>query len=277
MNKILAFSLIIFSLGACTENRPDYQLLGPTDSERSILVEEFSGALCPNCPQGTQELQNLKSIYGSSLIIVTIHAGDFAFQYDNSKFDFTTPEGDELLQFLGNPIGYPSAVVNRKRPDGQSGFQSFSSKWGSLISDEISKMQQIGLSIDINFEPSSRDLQATIVVIPFENIGLPTRLTVLIKEDNIVDPQADRSVENGKVEDYVHKNVLRTMITEFQGDLLADRLVAFDNLEKSYRYSIPDDSAGWWKVEDLSLVAFISKSNGEDIAVIQAAEKKIMF
>lgn len=267
--------LLAVSLTGCRENQPQYSLTGPVDSARTIVVEEFSGARCPNCPQGTQELENLKSIYGSSLVIVTIHAGDFAFKYDDSKYDFTTPGGNEILQILGNPVGYPSAVVNRMKGSGQSNFQTFSSKWGSLISDALAEPQTMGLSADVNFDPDSRVLALDFSILPFEDVNVTTRLTVMLKEDKIVDPQADRAAPSGLVSDYVHKNVLRAVLSDFGGDVLADQMTAFENKGRSYRFTLPEQQ-GWWDAEQISVVAFVSVDEAESRAVIQAYEQAII-
>ncbi len=269
--------LIIGLLGmvGCRENQPQYQLTGPVDAARTIVVEEFSGARCPNCPQGTDELENLKSIYGENLIIVTIHAGDFAFKYDDSKFDFTTPGGDVILQMLGNPIGYPSAVINRSRADDQSDYQTFLSRWGSLISDELEKPQTLAIHLDISFNAANRQASVDINIAPLEDITRRTKLTVLIKEDGIIDPQADRAESTGVVKDYVHKNVLRTFLSDPQGDPLADRLTAFENLSRSYVFVVPEED-GWWQIDGLSLVAFVALDEAEDIAILQGSESKLV-
>ncbi len=267
--------LTLIGFLSCHENQPQYSLIGPVDSDRTIIVEEFSGARCPNCPQGTQELENLKSIYGSSLVVVTIHAGDFAFKYDDSKYDFTTPAGDEILQILGNPIGYPSAVINRTKGSGQSNFQTFSSKWGSLISEELDKPQTMGLSGQINFNPDTRVLDLDISILPFEDFFDATRLSVMLKEDQIIDPQADRAAESGLVPAYVHKNVLRVVLSDFAGDPLAEQLKAFETLNRSCRFTIPAQE-GWWNVDQMSVIAFVSVDGDENKAVIQAFEERIV-
>ena len=262
-------------MSGCRENQPQYTLSGPVDSDRTIVVEEFSGARCPNCPQGTQELENLQSIYGSSLVIVTIHAGDFAFKYDDSKYDFTTPGGNEILQKLGNPIGYPSAVINRTKGVGQSSFQTFSSKWGSLISDALEVPQQIGISAEVAFNPEDRVLELDFNILPFEDIEVATRFTVMLKEDEIVDPQADRAAEDGLVPAYVHKNVLRVVLSDFSGDPLEAPLKAFEAQNRFYRFTLPPQE-GWWNADKISVVAFVSLDDVDRKSVIQAFEQTIV-
>ncbi len=260
---------ICIVMTACNENQPQYELIQPSTGDRTILVEEFSGALCPNCPQGTQELDNLKSIYGDQIVIVTVHAGDFAFQYEDSKYDFTTQMGDELLQILGNPIGYPSAVINRKR-DGQF-YQSFSTRWSSLISEALEEENSVTISGNVSYEPASRSLLAVFRALPLQNLEGILKLSVLIKEDKIVDPQADRAASTGKVADYVHKNVLRIALSSPSGDVLGTDPLEFQPLEREYSFTLPAEN-GWWVDTNCQIVAFLTLENGSEMEVVQAME-----
>ncbi len=256
-------------LTACNENQPHYVLIQPSTGDRTILIEEFSGALCPNCPQGTQELDNLKGIYGDQIVIVTVHAGDFAFQYEDSKYDFTTDMGDELLQILGNPIGYPSAVINRKL-DGQF-YQSFSTRWSSLISEALEEENTVTISGNVSYEPGSRSLFAVFRALPLQDLEGTLKMSVIIKEDKIVDPQADRAVSTGKVVDYVHKNVLRIALSTPSGDILGTDPSEFQPLEKDYSFTLPPEN-GWWVDTNCQIVAFLTLENGAAMEVLQAIE-----
>ncbi len=260
-------------LAGCREQQPEYRLIGPVANARGVLIEEFSGARCPNCPQGSEELDNLKAIFGSSLVIVAVHAGDFAFTYPDSKFDFTTPEGNALLGLLGNPIGYPSAVINRKRGDSDRSFQQFSLRWGSSISQELEEDPMFDIRSDVTFDDQNRRLQATVSVVPSIAVNEGLRINVLLKEDHIIDPQADRAVPTGIVKEYNHKNVFRAMLSEVMGDPLGDRFEPFTSYVRTYSFNIPS-AEGWWKVPDIYLVAFVTSSvTGE---VLHAVEVPVM-
>ncbi|NND32756.1 MAG: Omp28-related outer membrane protein [Saprospiraceae bacterium] len=269
--KYLPLLLIGFLVISCQENQPEYTLIRPETGDRMVIVEEFSGARCPNCPQGTQELENLNQVYGDRLVIITIHAGDFAFTYNDSKFDFTTPEGDALLAFLGNPIGYPSAVINRIKDQSSQSFQLFSTKWGGLISEALTVPPAVAITINQMFDTGTRNLVANVRVVPNETMDTELRLTVLLKEDNIIDPQADRADPSGVVTQYNHRNVLRRVLSDVKGDLIASDPVAFEAVESTYTYLLPEEM-GWWKLEDLTLVAFVSAGTGE---ILQGAQTSI--
>ena len=111
IKKILLFTFLTLSISACTEIAPVVPALG----DRKVLVEEFTGVRCVNCPAGASELDNLRGIYGDRLVVVSVHAGEFSPPFSDSRFDFRTPEGEALEKRLGAPLGYPTAVINRKQ------------------------------------------------------------------------------------------------------------------------------------------------------------------
>ncbi|NND06283.1 MAG: Omp28-related outer membrane protein [Saprospiraceae bacterium] len=274
MTRLILTCLVLLSIfhWSCEKDPPTYTLIKPTESDRKVLVEEFSGALCPNCPQGTQDLENLKAIYAENLIIVTIHAGDFASPYPDSRYDFSTEEGDQLLSILGNPIGYPSAVVNRVK-QGQS-FQSFASKWASLVADELDKPAKVNISLVQTYDPETRILDLKATILPLEEIVDGIRLSVLIKEDGIIDPQADRASPTGKVIDYVHKYVMRVMLSSPSGDLLTNYAEAFLPYEQSYQFTLPAED-GWWRADKCHLVVYASVDTEGSYEILQAHEEPL--
>src|ERR1700722_3739363 len=68
-----------------------------TDSTtaRTVLVEDYSGHHCGNCPSAAVELDTLISDYGQKIVPVNIQAGGFA-TYLNAPYttDFTTSVGN---------------------------------------------------------------------------------------------------------------------------------------------------------------------------------------
>jgi len=275
--KRSTIALVLILLFACSKKQPEYQLVKPSAGDRVVLVEEFSGALCPNCPQGTAELESLKELYGDQLVILTIHAGDFAFQFSDSKYDFTTPGGNELIDLLGNPLGYPSGVVNRKREGAQDGYQQFASRWSSSIANSVSDSAIIGIEQEIRYNSDTRKLEVDVTVLPLEDINTSLRLTVALKEDEIIDPQADRAAAGGVVTEYVHKDVLRALLTPSEGDLLSGPITAFAGFTKTYQFDLPTED-GWWKAENCQVVSFVSReADAEGVGeILQATEEAIL-
>ncbi|MDE5663296.1 MAG: Omp28-related outer membrane protein [Muribaculaceae bacterium] len=73
--------------------------------ERKIVLEEYTGSECGNCPLGIRGMENIESIYPGSMIAVTIRT------YQNDKLG--TGMG-AYSQALGlDNLGAPSAIIDR--------------------------------------------------------------------------------------------------------------------------------------------------------------------
>ena len=261
-------SILFFS---CEENMPVIPDGPDVTSDRKVLVEEFTGVQCVNCPTGSLELENLLSLYGDNLIVVSIHAGDFAPPYPQNQYDFRTTEADNLINYLGNPPAYPSAVINRK--DFDAGFYILQyplSKWAGFIDQELETNAKIGVTITKDYNPTTRELKVQVTGLAAETLSGDLRLTIMITESNIVDAQETPGA--GLILDYNHKHVFRTTMTSFDGDSFATQLNAGDNYDESYSMILPDD----WKAAECEVIAIVSLVQGdENKEVLQAAQEHV--
>lgn len=72
---------------------------------KRVLVEEFSGTNCGNCPRGFVAMENLQNMYGYAIQPVVYRT------YQGSS---ESPGVGEITQYLGlDAVGAPSGVVNR--------------------------------------------------------------------------------------------------------------------------------------------------------------------
>ena len=131
--KIISLVILMSLMLACEESKPiipclscDTPTIAPTPNStvKKVLLEEFTGVRCVNCPQAQTEIKNLQSegVYGDNLIAISYHAGFFSNPYNESQFDLRTTEGEEILNFLETPLGFPSGVVNRRVFEGARGL-----------------------------------------------------------------------------------------------------------------------------------------------------------
>ncbi len=257
--KQITFFLSLMAFAACTEISPVVPSLG----DRKVLVEEFTGVRCVNCPAGASELENLKSIYGDRLVIVSIHAGDFAPPYSDSKYDFRTTEGTALEAWLGVPLGYPTAVVNRKKFDGQRSLQVTKANWAGLIAEESKTASLLNLAINKKYTKDSRDLTMTVTIVPTDKLPDDLRLSVLLTENDVADQQ---ETPQGKKSDYTHQHILRRVIS---GD--AKGFVLNGALSWSGNFKVPTT----WVAEKCQLVV-VAHRGGDIKDVLQVSEVKLM-
>lgn len=240
-----------------------------TTKPHRVLVEEFTGVRCVNCPDGAAEIENLRSKYKENLVSVSIHAGDFAKKLSASKYDFKIADGVSLLNFLGSPEGYPSAVINRK-PYGTNNTLNVVglAKWAGIVKDESTINPDADLTATIDYNNSSRLLKATLNIEPLVNMSGEYHLTVFLTESNIVDAQTVPVV--GVKTDYVHKHVLRASLTNYDGQPITETLTKGKIVSKMFTYMLPAE----FKSKDCEIVAFIHKA-GASKEVVQAVAAKI--
>jgi hypothetical protein len=261
MKKLVILSLWATIFGACTEIAPVVPALG----DRKVLVEEFSGVRCVNCPAGASELDNLRGIYGDRLVVVSVHTGDFSTPYSDSKFDFRTPEGDALERNLGAPLGYPTAVINRKKFTGQTGLQVGRSLWAGLIASETKEASAVSFSVEKTYNATTRQFQMTIKAVENTKDALKNVVfSAMITEDNIVDNQETPS---GKRSDYKHRHVFRG----FAAKEIAVNPTGISAVNYSFNGVLKPN----WVAENCSMALVLSQNNGATKDVLQVAEVKI--
>lgn len=264
-------ALLLLGLG-CAEIPP---VLNPVDGgggsgavadqKRQVLIEEFTGVRCVNCPAGSDAIQALLAAHGERLVAVSLHAGFFAVPFPESQQNFVTPAGTAVLSLVGESIGFPTAVVNRKRFAGEENRQVGQSTWAGYIADELVGEPEVKIDIQPTYNATTRQLDiATDLYIESSLPYSDVRLTVYITENNIVDSQLTPA---GRRDDYVHKHVLRTAVTAFDGASLTESLTAGSVVARSFSLTLPDN----WNADECHIVAFVHRG-GEDITVLQAHE-----
>lgn len=273
MRSLILSLFCLFALTTCQEIPPVITPLNPdntggNNTKRRVLIEEFTGVRCVNCPAGTVEVLNLRELYKDQLISVGVHAGSFAPPYPDSKYDFRTPEGESIINLLKKPLGYPSAVVNRKMFKDEFDLQLGRSQWAGFIAQELAEAPVVEVKLSKNYNPTTRVLQVTVdtevlQTLPQDDI----RLSVMLAEDQIVDVQL---TPDGKQSDYSHRHNLRDMLTPFDGDLIGNELKSAKKSSRSYTFTLP---VGWVSSK-CSVIAF-AHLNGEKLDILQASELKV--
>lgn len=270
---IVSFVLLGF---ACTEIAP---VLNPggggnsggpvEDQGRQVLIEEFTGVRCVNCPAGSQAIEALLDLHGSSLVAVSIHAGLFAVPFNESSEDFATDESRSILSLLGSPLGFPTAVVNRKKFDGEENRHVGLSAWAGFIGQELLVPPQIRIDLNTSFNDANGqvDIEADLYVdetISAEDV----RLSVFITENNVVDPQ---TTPQGQDNDYIHKHVFRKAVTGFDGDPITESLAPGAVINRNLSIQLGET----WVPENCHVVALVH-FGGSDLEVIQAHEVEVV-
>lgn len=189
-------------------------------SELTLLLEDFTGWNCPNCPNGTEILNTIKATYGEKVVITAVHQGPFAKPKGDITLDLRTEYGDELGKVM---TSWPSLWINRDIiPSGRG-------EWQTAVADYFASATHC-LNISLG---SKTDANGNIIVSTeieaVENINSNLLITLYVTENDIEGKQND----NGVINDYSFQHVLReNPIVDFP--LTFSPLSQGDKIQKSY-------------------------------------------
>lgn len=276
--KLILFHLLCFTICmGCDKITPPYtENSNPIDTtyQRKILLEEFTGFRCGNCPEATEIAHNLQEKYRPNLILLSVHAGGYAKPTTSHPYDFRTSIGNELDAFFGmSAAGNPDGMVNRIGFPTQSHILR-EGDWEAAISQSIRTKPICTISLESVYYENTKTINVK-VKIQYLEVGTSNHyLCVYIAEDSIVQYQRDDRLPNPDIQDYVHNNVLRDGITSTWGEQLSSTAIPSNTvLTKEYNYQISQEKD--WKVNKLKIVAFVhDKDNSFEI--LQAEEQYLL-
>jgi len=273
MKKIIQYGLVAFvafQWMGCEEIPPDISF--NCETERKVIIEEFTGVKCVNCPIGSEKLEELQDIYGDQVIPIGIHAGFFSVPFDDSPEDFTTEDGEDIDVLLGPATGWPAAVVNRKLFSGESTRILGINAWAGKIQEELCSEPLASVEITTDYDATTREVDITVSGGSIEGSTFNDQLglVVMILQTNIVAPQV--TPESSKDTDYVHKHVLRDVLTEVDGKIIHNGDGTTLSYQESFTYTLDAN----WMPEDCSVVAFINHNSDETYDVVQAEKVSVM-
>lgn len=239
--------------------------------KRKVLVEELTGVDCANCPKGPQELDALSKIYGKNLVAVAIHAGargSFNKQLPGAAYNFNTDELEELVAAIGEPSLFPSAAINRQEANGDPSL-FYEQPWGGLVALELGQDHNVGLFLENKYDSETRQVEVEVRIAPEADLSGGHNLTVYMVQDSIVDPQ---NVFGTLTPNYVHRHVLRKVLTNVAGDGIDEPLTKGAVVTRTFSYTLPAD----FDVLHGYVVAFIHRNGNPDKEVLQVEEKHII-
>jgi thiol-disulfide isomerase/thioredoxin len=234
---------------------------------KKVLLEDYTGQTCGNCPRAAEKAHELQEQYGEQLVVIAVHAGWFSNTSDEYPNDFTTEVGDAWDTHFGNSsLGNPNGMIDRIDYPGSHVFQF--SQWGEKIADQIQIEPSIGIQVAASYNASSKlicvDTQTEIL----NDLEGNLNITVVLIESGIISKQTDYSIlPDQYVDDYEQNHVLRKGLTNAWGESLGQETYLQSELFTN-RYSIEKQAD--WDINNMSVIAFVS--NPETYEVVQVEE-----
>lgn len=254
LKKLFIYGLLGSALAACDSIDEKDRIIGPIEfeSQKNILIEDFTGQLCINCPTAADAIHAMQEMYGKSHVIaVGIHGGKLAIAEPNG---LATEEGENYVSHW-EVDGFPSALIDRV-----GGLNNAPDTWSASAITRLQLTTPIQLFLENNFDESSRKLNIHTIVESEENFN--GKLQLWLVEDYITGLQF---MPNGSINmNYEHNHVLRTAINGLWGEAMQ----LTSEVPQSIDHSIILDET--WVPANISVVAFFYDDNGVQQTIIES-------
>lgn len=240
---------------------------------RRVLLEDFTGHKCNNCPAAASTAQQLQSNFPGDVVVVGIHTTEtFAAPQPgpNNSYttDFRTPAGDAYEEAF-DISWLPAGMVNRKEFN-SSQIMSHNA-WGTAVNEMVGLPASFDVWFDqLQHNAGSNTVTAEVKIAVLEPVVGAHNVTIYLTEDHVIDWQYDAQSADPNVPDYDHRHVLRTNLNGPWGQqLISASAGAGDTLTLSYS-DFPVSAE--WNASNCALVAYIYSTATDE--VLQVVEQK---
>lgn len=284
LNKYAAVA-VIFSLllNSCKEVGPNINLHGnqnsvadttyietpvATPQNKIVVIEEFTGVRCPNCPQGHVIINNIKAANPGRVVSLSLHPiNSLGAPYSFSVQDFRSQKAQTLFDYLGQIGLEPAAGIDRKLFSGQSNILLDKNAWTNYVAQQLSTTPLVNIQLTNTYDSTNSELTVVVELHYTQNVSEQNKLTMALTESNVITAQLDGSVIDTF---YNHKDVMRDFITDIQGDAISTTREAGRVVRKVYKKVL--DAA--WKPENMKVVAYVHEYENSKL-IYQANEADV--
>ena len=251
---ILFIAAILTLVTACTEVGPNISFKNtvslvdttfidnnlPVGVLRKVVIEEFTGVNCNNCPRGAETIKEILQAHGDSIIAVAIHNDNPLARPHTGYEDFRTAEGIAISQKFGGTAAIPSGCVDRTQFPGAARVAVTRNFWEDYSKQHLLLSPTCTLTLTSQYDDASRELTVTARIHYLRDVDTTNHLSIIITESGIISPQTmpDLTINY----DYEHNHVFRSMMTPNFGSLTNDVTERGRVVIKSYQTTLPE---GW--------------------------------
>ncbi len=261
------------------------------EAEQRVLLEQFTGAWCGWCVDGTIVMDSMMAEFPGKIIGVKVHSGDaMAFS-----------QGNQLLSGLG-VSSYPSGAVNRASVDVGGNIQIAISRgaWRNVAQQIMDRQPNVDVQLDYKIDKNSKTVKGMITGEFLNNVENNTRFLLYVIEDDVTgsgqgydqsnylsyqynptddyvasNPYIDDPKEHpyynkpGKIEGYVHEKVARAYIDGPFG--APNSIIGATNAGDVHRYTFSYTLDNSWDLNNVYLVGAVVDYAPNSLMVQNAA------
>lgn len=241
------------------------------DNPRTLLIMEFTGNNCSNCPTGAQTVELISESNPGQVITVGMHpeGTTYTIKMINlnttppSLQDFTSTIATAMMKYY-NPSGFPSAVFNGTKESLNGSIQA----WQTSAKNALESPSAMKLSATCQFDREANKLNVGYEIDFTNNVTDELNVSVWVMENDILGTQV---MPDGTTNyQYVHNHVLRTSLTGDWGKELEGNSFYVDQKVEGSVMSGSWDEA--WKAENCQAVVFVTRRSDHEVLQATAVD-----
>jgi thiol-disulfide isomerase/thioredoxin len=252
INKLLISTLFISELfGGCDkvpEGERTVDKPVEVSADHTVLLEEFAGQYCPNCPRAADYVSQLKSALKERVIVVTIHVSSLATDHLRSS------AGETIVRTFNGQY-MPSGMIDRTNIDGEI-INDDDSRWAYYVKKRAEQqgLPNVKLLLESNFNATDSIISIHAAVSGTAGSFTP-KLQLYLTENHIIDFQY---MPNGTTkQNYEHNHVLRDALNGAWGEEV--------EFNREYDRTFAVFKGKSWNKDNLNIIGFIYKSDTYEV------------
>ena len=263
LSIILAVLALTFLVSSCDKIEDPLKPVTIYGSGKTVLIKDFTGAMCVNCPAAAEYAHNLQHQLGEEhVIILGVHAGPLAVpagQFPN----FLTEEGN---QWYGNHDSNPLFSVDHVALT--DGSTLYVEQIDVPVSEALLEQQTFEVNVWTSYDDENRQLEVQTDVDALIGMDGKFYVTVCLVEDSIVGWQ---KVPSGLDREYVFRNVFRGTLNGADGEaFMSGDVEAFDHAR--YEHTIELDTT--YNADQCYILSYVYDKK-QDGKILQTTIQKI--
>lgn len=229
------------------------------DGKSVVLLEDYTGVKCNNCPAAGEIALQLQEKYGHQLIVLGVHPKSNLQNPSGGFPDFRTDDGNEWNNAF-NIAAYPNGLVNRTRVVG-------SAEWTTDVEEAAAGDAPARIIVKTKYDDAKRELKLSVHTKVLADLP-KSNLTICMMEDNILGKQV---TPTGIDTAYMHRHVFRGTADglTWGRSLNEESLEAGMNFITNIKITVDEK----YNAEEFYIVAFLADESSRK--VYMAAESKI--
>ncbi len=266
---LLSVLLTSALLHSCTKIEAPYattkEVKADTTNNRWVLLEDYTGMKCQNCPEAAILGKTLEKLYENQVYVIAVHAGYFAYPDSLSpsspfyRQDFRNPTSNtwsSTFNVKTNPVGN----VNRVYYNSSTDIFMQTSEWTGAVGAQVKlpKAAVISMHNNVTITGGDTTLSSSVQLRFLKKFQGSYNLCVCIVEDSIVGPQ---QVGATVKMDYVFNDLLRGSINGFWGENITSANDTVTVIKKDYTSRL----SGKWRTNHLRVIAFIQNADTKQV------------